>query len=73
MDQVLADGLVAKLSEERGHSRDRRRCDLREIADAAERRLRQIPIVLLQALQERDHGFGAGTEFGDSLFYEGQV
>ena len=73
VNDVPADRAMAELAVERRHAHDRRRRDLRQLADALDRLARHVAIVRLNRLQDRNHGILAAAEPLDALIDESEI
>ena len=73
MYRVLTDRLVTKVIVKRRHTGDVGRCDFGQLADALQGRLRQVPIVMLQRLQNGNHGIAPGSTLGNHLLNNTEV
>ncbi len=69
-NDILADGLMPEVVIERSHSRHGRRRDLRGLANAAERFLGQVAIVILNRLEDRDNRGRFAPNPLDGLVYK---
>ena len=65
---AFADGFVAELVVEGGYARDRRRRDVCQIADSPQCLGGQVAVLVLQALQDGDHGFATASHLRDDAF-----
>ena len=73
VDDVPADRAVAELRVERRDAGDRRGRDVGQLADALERLARQVAVVRLDRLQDRDDRLGPRPELLDRLVDEAQI
>ena len=73
LDDVPPDRAVAELGVERRHAGDRRRRDLGQLADPLDRLARQVAVVRLDRLEDRDHGIAAAAEPLDGLIDEAKI
>ena len=72
-DDMLPDRMMAKLRVEGGDPGDRRGGDLGQLADPLHCRHRQVAIVLLDRLEDRNHRLPAAADLFDALVDETQV
>ncbi len=72
-DEMPSDGKMAKLRVEGGDAADGRRGILADLAQAAQRRLRQIMILLLDTLQDADELLPPAPALRHQRINHGQV